>query len=177
MIRGRLTYLRPVERKDRDLILKWINDEEVMPYITAHLPYSEAFEEAWIERVSRSEADRVFVINTAEGTPIGTIGLHGINHHDLSAELGVSIFEKSHWGRGYGPDAIVSLLRFVFDEMNFHRVQLFVHEDNQRAKRAYEKCGFVQEGLLRAKHFRGGRYTNSYLMGLLASEFRAKFKD
>ncbi len=174
MIRGRLTYLRPVEKSDIGLVLKWINDETIMPYMVSHFPYSEAYEEAWVERISKSETDRVFIICTADDTPIGTIGLHGINQRDRSAELGLGIFEKAYWGRGYGSDAIIALLRFVFEEMNFHRIQLHVHEDNARAKRAYEKCGFVEEGLLRETSFRGGRYTNTFLMSILAEDFRAK---
>lgn len=175
MIRGKLTYLRPVEKTDRDLLLKWANDETVMTYLNSHFPFSEAHEEAWIDRVSRSETDRSFVISAIDGPPVGTIGLRAINHRDRSAELGVSIYEKGYWGRGYGSDAIVALLRFVFEEMNFHRVQLDVHEDNLRARRAYEKCGFIVEGLLRGKTFRGGCYTNGILMSILAEDFRAKY--
>jgi RimJ/RimL family protein N-acetyltransferase len=31
------------------------------------------------------------------------------------------IGDKTCWDRGYGTDAILTLLRFAFDEMNLHR--------------------------------------------------------
>ena len=54
--------------------------------------------------------------------------------------------------------------------MNLQRIELDVFETNPRAKRAYEKVGFVVEGTRRRSQFVGGRHVDSYLMGLLAEE-------
>ncbi len=83
------------------------------------------------------------------------------------------IGDKSYWSRGYGTDAIVTLLRFGFDEVNLHRVALEVNEDNARAIACYRKCGFVEEGRLRDHRFRRGEYRDTLIMGVLAGEFRA----
>ncbi|MFN2157525.1 MAG: GNAT family N-acetyltransferase, partial [Anaerolineae bacterium] len=77
-----------------------------------------------------------------------------------------------YWGKGYGSDAIRTLLRFAFDEMNLHRVQLTVYEDNARAIRAYEKCGFRHEGRLRDAVYRKGRYYDMLLMSVLSGELQ-----
>src|SRR5262249_25879206 len=70
-------------------------------------------------------------------------------------------------------DAIRTLLRFAFDELNLHRVVLDVDERNERAIAAYKKCGFVEEGRLRDDRYAGGRYWATVVMGVMAEEFRA----
>jgi RimJ/RimL family protein N-acetyltransferase len=63
-----------------------------------------------------------------------------------------------------------TLCRFGFAHMNLQRIELNVFATNPRARRAYEKVGFVAEGERRRSEFVGGRYINSYVMGLLAEE-------
>ena len=65
------------------------------------------------------------------------------------------------------------MLRFAFDELGGHKVELRVWAFNDRAIRAYEKAGFVREGVRRAVAFHGGQFYDEVLMGVLAEEFRA----
>ncbi len=58
--------------------------------------------------------------------------------------------------------------------MNLRRVWLGLVEYNQRAGRAYEKCGFRVEGRPREAKFRNGRYRDEIVMGILDREFRAR---
>jgi RimJ/RimL family protein N-acetyltransferase len=50
---------------------------------------------------------------------------------------------------------------------NLNRIFLYVYETNPRAIRAYEKVGFVKEGLLRDAIYRNGCYINVLLMSVL----------
>jgi RimJ/RimL family protein N-acetyltransferase len=113
----------------------------------------------------------------AESRHIGSIALHEVNGEDRKATLGVMIGDKDYWSRGYGTDAIVTLLRFGFDEMNLNRVDLSVDEDNVRGITCYRKCGFVEEGRLRQARYRNGRYLDALIMAVLADEFRALHGD
>jgi RimJ/RimL family protein N-acetyltransferase len=63
------------------------------------------------------------------------------------------------------------MLRFAFQEVNLHRVFLRVRDDNARGIRAYEKCGFQQEGRLREAIYANGRYYDELWMGILRHEF------
>src|SRR5690606_6936574 len=93
---------------------------------------------------------------------------------DRSAVLGIMIGEKTHWNRGYGTDAIMTMLAYGFDALNLHRIELTVSEDNARGIACYRKCGFVEEGRLRQNRFARGRYWDSLLMSVLAEEFRTR---
>jgi len=80
------------------------------------------------------------------------------------------------WNQGFGTDALVTLLRHLFLELDFHRVGLEVFEYNVRAKKVYEKTGFSIEGLERQGLYRNGRYYDIILMGILRDEFLGKYR-
>lgn len=173
MIEGQKVRLRALEENDLERCYRWVNDPEVTEHLTIRFPMSTQQERQWLLQASSGDGDRSFAIETADGEHIGNIGLHRINWLDRNAELGILIGEKRHWNQGYGTDAIRTLLKFAFEEMNLHRVYLRVDADNPRAIRCYEKCGFVMEGTLRHGTYRRGRYKDQHVMSVLAHEFSA----
>jgi RimJ/RimL family protein N-acetyltransferase len=177
MLTGKLVRLRAVESRDLDNFYAWINDQEVIEFLAATgLPYSRAQEEEWLQGAMHRTAppEITLAIETIDdGRHIGTIGLHDVRPLSTKASLGIMIGDKAYWSRGYGTDAVVTLLRFAFDEMNLHRVWLEVHAENARAVACYLKCGFVEEGRLRHDRFRHGEYRDTLLMAVLEDEFRA----
>jgi diamine N-acetyltransferase len=170
-ILGQKIRLRAIERNDIPAFVRWFNDPEVRQYLEMYLPMSQAQEENWFETQLDDDSGRIFGIETLDGALLGNIGLHRINWKDRFAELGIVIGERPFWSQGYGTDAIRTLLRFAFRQMNLHRVFLRVFEYNQRAMRCYEKCGFKLEGRLRQAHFHAGRYHDVVIMGILQEEF------
>lgn len=70
------------------------------------------------------------------GLPIGRIGYVEIDRRHRHAEIALLIGERDYWGRGYGTDAIIAYLGYLFHEVNLHKVYLRVEEYNARAQRA-----------------------------------------
>jgi RimJ/RimL family protein N-acetyltransferase len=173
MIYGQKTRLRRIERQDIPTFVRWFSDPEVREFLIINRPISIAEEEKWFERKLAQTDSELFAIETADGTHIGNVELMDIDLRHRHAELGIVLGEKAYWGKGYGSDAICTLLRFAFQEMNLHRVYLRVYEDNARGIRAYEKCGFRHEGRLREANYRRGRYYDELLMGVLDHEYNA----
>lgn len=66
LLMGEKVVLRPPEMENVDPLLCWINDREVGRHLMPHFPHSRAQERDWIERFSRSESDRVLIIQTDE---------------------------------------------------------------------------------------------------------------
>jgi RimJ/RimL family protein N-acetyltransferase len=171
MIEGLKTHLRRIERTDIPTFVRWFSDPEVREFLLINRPISIAEEELWFERQLKDQDSELFAIETHDGRHIGNIGLHSLDWVHRSAELGIVIGERECWGQGYGSDAIRTLLRFAFDELNLHRVYLKVYEDNTRGIRAYEKCGFQCEGRLREAVYRKGRYYDELILSVLRHEF------
>ncbi len=176
MLEGRLVKLRARESTDLDRAFVWINDREVIRHLTVRYPMSRADERRWLEgQATNGFANGVHLaIETKEGAHIGNTDLFSVRPEDRKAELGIMIGEKEYWSKGYGTDAIVSLLRFAFDEMNLQRVWLTVDESNARAIACYRKCGFEEEVRLRRDRFVDGQYWDTVVMGILREEFEAR---
>ncbi len=82
------------------------------------------------------------------------------------------IGEKDCWSKGYGTDAVRTLVRFAFEEMNLNRVMLHAYAFNERAVAAYGKAGFVEEGRMRQFHYAEGVYHDAIVMGVVRGESR-----
>jgi RimJ/RimL family protein N-acetyltransferase len=176
MILGQKVRLRAIERDDLPTFVRWFNDPEVLHYLLMYIPMSLAEEEKWFEEQLQRRDGRIFIIEAIDGDQpvhIGNTGIHDVDWKNRTAEVGIVIGEKDYWGKGYGTDALKTLLRFAFHEMNLNRVQLRVHDYNARAIRCYEKCGFRNEGCQRQALFRDGKYHDVLLMSVLADEFQA----
>jgi len=103
---------------------------------------------------------------------IGVAGLHGIGLPNRNATFGIAIGEKAYWDKGYGTEATRLMLNYGFGTLNLHRITLWVFDFNSRGLHIYQKLGFVEEGRKRESVFRGGRYQDEILMGILESEWK-----
>jgi RimJ/RimL family protein N-acetyltransferase len=74
--------------------------------------------------------------------------------------------EPSAWNRGYGSDAIASLVRFAFEEMNLRKLKISVFDYNERAKHLLASHGFVDEATLRQEFYREGRYHDLVILSI-----------
>ena len=174
IIRGQQVYLRPPERDDVPRFVAWFSDADVLRHLEMRAPMSVAMEEAWFERMLASEGktDYHFVICLlADGRPIGTVGLHGIDERSGHGEFGIAIGEKEEWAKGYGTDALNAICDFGFGELRLERIGLQVYAENERGRRAYEKAGFVHEGTLRRAHFARGQHQDVNVMSQLRDEW------
>jgi RimJ/RimL family protein N-acetyltransferase len=174
MIEGKKVRIRAIEKTDIDEIMKWVNDREVMDNLIMRYPVSRYQEEKWIEKAldDPNPGNKVFALETKDGVYLGGIGLHRIDWENRNAEAGIVIGKKEYWNKGYGTDAMFTILDFAFSRMNLHRVYLKVYDFNLRGIKSYEKCGFRKEGVLRHDLYVNGEYHDSIIMGILKEEFK-----
>lgn len=173
MIRGEKVLLRAIEPEDIRQLWEWTQDEETMRLRDYPAPPSSLAEaEKEYENSIGNPSDNLrLAIVTQDGELIGEESLRNIEHRSGIADFTIAIGNKAYWGRGYGSDATRCLMKYAFDQLNLHRVTLYVHNFNERAIRAYEKCGFRREGLLRESYYLDGGYSDVVVMGLLRDEF------
>ncbi|SDW12126.1 Protein N-acetyltransferase, RimJ/RimL family [Marininema mesophilum] len=168
--------LRFAGGKDLDYMARWFADEEVMYWSSGG--HGETFlnQEQLADRLARMnslESGRWWIIDVKEDTEWRAIGR--VTFRDFERVVrSVTIGEKEYWGRGYGTAAIRSFIDLLFCRYNLHRIQLDTFRNNVRAIRAYEKCGFHQEGLLRQAFWTTDGYQDKVIMGMLRSEWEGK---
>jgi RimJ/RimL family protein N-acetyltransferase len=175
MIEGTIVNLRAQEMGDLERNQRWLNDREVMRFLSGRYQFSMLAEENWMrERTGKPMAyggDMGFAIDTKDGRHIGNTGLHRASPENRSADLGIMIGEKDCWGRGFGTDAMRTLIRLGFEEMNLNRIALDVYDFNERAIASYLKVGFVEEGRRRKDIYRYGAYVDVVMMAILREDW------
>jgi RimJ/RimL family protein N-acetyltransferase len=173
VLKGKVVELRAIERADLHTIWRWYNDVEVELLAGGDIRPATFHEmEAHFEKELKENAPMRFAI-VVNGSLIGMCGLWDWDDA-LSLRLAIAIGEKSEWGKGYGRDAVTTLLDYAFRHRNAHKVWLEVLADNERAIRAYESCGFIEEGRIRDNAWRDGHYVDELVMGILRDEWQAQ---
>lgn len=172
MLTGKLIRLAPLRDEDVPQLLPWINDRDTALWSAPYRPVSESDHREWAKGVMAS-SDRVFFVirRASDDRVVGTCQLHSIHPVHRIAELQIRIGEAADRGHGLGSEAVRLLLRFAFEDLNLHRVQLHVFADNVAAICVYEKAGFVREGVLRQAAHIGGKYVDVVVMGILREDY------
>jgi RimJ/RimL family protein N-acetyltransferase len=171
VLRGKHVTLRAVERDDlkrlheleRNVDLVLLGDGQWQPIPLA------AFEKEFDKDLERDQHS--FFVIEVDGVVVGGCGLHHINRRDGCSQFGIGIYDPDYVGKGYGRDAIATLLRWAFRVQNFRRIWLETLAVNERAIRSYRALGFKEEGRLREHSFFDGRYVDLIQMGMLRSEW------
>lgn len=176
MIEGSKTRLRPMTPEEIPLFHRWVNDPGVRPYWYGRYMTMEALLEDWKPYYfdgTKPEKGRCFIVE-ADGFPIGMIAYHMRDRVARRVEIDVLIGGERYRDRGYGTDAIRAFLGYLFNELHAHRVELGTYIHNLRAICAYEKAGFVREGVLREADWVEGRFVDCVVMSILEDEFQAQ---
>jgi RimJ/RimL family protein N-acetyltransferase len=174
-MRGKKVSLHPLRYEDKEILFQWVNDRALVNYNAPYRPISESNHEEWFEAVTRKHDVFFFVIKENEkNTTIGSCQLHNVHWVHRSAELQIRIGDEKYRNKGYGAEAIELLLRFGFQDLNLHRVYLHLLKNNERAKKAYMKTGFVVEGDLHEAAFVNGKYVDLQMMSILRDAYQAR---
>ncbi|OVE49361.1 GNAT family N-acetyltransferase [Chromobacterium violaceum] len=136
-------------------------------------PRSAADTEAflWSQAEGNEEGRCAHRVILVDGKIAGICSLHGINAAHRYARLGYWLAD-SHVGRGVMSRALALLMRYAFEELGLHRLELGCAPENLRSCRVAERLGFRLEGELRDAQFLNGRFWNMRCYGLLADEWK-----
>ena len=169
MIKGMRVNLRPIAEADLPLLRFWQSD----PAVTAGWGFSDpvgtacGFTDDVTGRFATFETSGFFVIESGNN-PVGRIDFARLDRRHGSCEIAIYIGEPGAIGHSFASDAVRALARHLFDQRDVHRIELTVIESNDRARRLYERVGFVAEGLLRNCIRFDGQWHNQLLMALFA---------
>lgn len=168
MIAGEHVILRAFEREDAERCYRWMNDPNIVRTLKSRYPIAFQNEIEWLDRaMNGGSGDRHFAIERKDDrVHIGNASIHDIDWVSRTASFGLFIGEPSAWNRGFGSDAIGTLVRFAFDEMNLRKLRINVFDYNDRAKHVLETHRFVVEGRLQREFYREGTYHDIVILSV-----------
>ena len=111
----------------------------------------------------------------AEGDPAGTVDWFKASwgrEESACWRIGVAILPGMR-GRGIGTQAQRLLVDYLFAHTRAERIEAFTDKANRAERRALEKIGFCEEGVLRSAQWRNGAWCDQVLYSILRSSWSA----
>lgn len=132
--------IRLITKEDTPNIVAWRNNERVRNNFIFQELFTEEMHNNWMDTKVASGEVVQFIIETEEGTPVGSVYFRDIE--DGRGEYGIFIGEDSAIGKGYGKQAAKLALDYAFYKLNLDYIILRVFADNISAIKSYERAGF-----------------------------------
>ena len=149
MLKGRKVVLREKRTEDAANDYAWRCDEELAHYDAApilKLSFADFLADYADELRYPSQQRCRFAIENLEGKHIGNLMYYDIDEAKGEAELGIMVGDRDYQDKGYGTDAITTLLHHIFTTTTLNRIYLNTLAWNLRAQKCFKKCGFVPCG-------------------------------
>jgi RimJ/RimL family protein N-acetyltransferase len=169
--------LRPARPADAEEMTRWFADEADLAQWAGpdiEFPLTAEHLEIWNSEPSAGKPRICLTAVDGEDKPIGYFQLVNDprNQTVRIARFGVDPAKR---GKGFGTALFAMIVAKAFGEFAAHRVELGVWTTNMRARRLYERAGFVHEGTARDSSFVAGRRYSTDTMSLLRPDWRPEW--
>jgi UDP-4-amino-4,6-dideoxy-N-acetyl-beta-L-altrosamine N-acetyltransferase len=156
--------MRPLEKKDLPIILKWRNSERVHSMmLTDHkITESEHFE--WYEKiVSKAKIPLHFIVEL-KGNPLGYIGYTDIDWEKKVCAPGAYIGDLDKTEIDSGIIIFYLSLVYAFEVLDFQLLSTTVLAKNKKAYKLDKFLGYSDKALLSEKIIRGDEKIDVYIL-------------
>lgn len=144
VLKGEKIALAEMTEEDQPFFQKWhAGNPELRALIDDNSVPTMEDQTRWFARSKESDR-KMFSLVTSDGALIGHGGFVDIDLVRKTAHFRITIGNPDYWGRGYGTDATMLIVRYGFTELAFSMIWLRVLASNSRAVRTYEKVGFMR---------------------------------
>jgi ribosomal-protein-alanine N-acetyltransferase len=165
--------LRYARAEDAPTLYRLASDPEVTQFFSWG-PYMHANEaQAYVRSLPPKRADgrmlELVIVHPSAGV-IGVTGLSEFALRDRRAVVG-TWHGREWWGSGANRQSKTLVLALAFRGLGLERVTAWCGTDNGRSRKALERLGFVNEGVLRHWHVHGGEPKDVISYGMLREEW------
>jgi RimJ/RimL family protein N-acetyltransferase len=169
--------MRPTAMEDAPALFELFSDARVTRY-GSRPPWTEHRQavdlvERDLAALASGEAVRFAMLRREDGLLVGTCTLFHFDAGCRCAEVGYMLRPLA-WGQGYASEAVEAMLDWGFAARGLNRVEADVDPRNEASARLLERLGFVREGHVRERWIVGGEKSDSWIYGLLASEWASR---
>ncbi len=165
-------HLSEFRSSDKPALIEHLNDRDIYDRtLRIPFPYTECNADEWLgicAKATEQQGQPVhFAIRIGDDALIGGCGVDGFQvGKSHRAEIGYWL-AKPVWGQGIMTAVVQRVCQHAFEEFGLVKIIAHVFTGNPASARVLEKCGFVQEGLLRKHFLKDGRLIDARLFALL----------
>lgn len=167
--------LRQFKYTDDTAMLKyWIADEKIQsmysePVYTTKEEVKELLDK-YISSYSKNDYYRWAIISKENNECIGQIAFFLVDSKNNFAEIEYCIGSDFQC-KGLSTEATKAVIKYGFENIRLHKIQICHKSINIPSKRVIEKCGFHFEGTLRDFFYMNGEYVDRLYYSILESEY------
>lgn len=145
--------LRPVQKDDLKEFATLTPDQSMWIYFTSDLSVSDELGK-WVDDAITQTADgsrlAFTILDKNSGRIAGSTSLGNISFRDQRIEIGWTWLGKDFQGKGLNSEAKYLLLNYCFEFLKFERVEVKTDILNIPARKALQRIGMTEEGILRS---------------------------
>lgn len=135
-----------------DMYRNWASDPEVTHFLTwpchSSPQVSREILEQWAVQYEDGSYFSWGIERKSICQVIGSIAVVHLNTEIDSAEIGYCL-SRRYWGQGLMPEALIAVMRYLFENVGMNRVSACHDVNNPNSGRVMEKAGLKYEGTLR----------------------------
>ncbi|TLQ48453.1 GNAT family N-acetyltransferase [Streptomyces marianii] len=173
ILTGAKVVLRPFSEEDAPTMAAILRDTEVL-LLTGSAgapPFPDEQLRSWYAtRGDQPDRLDVGVVDRASGELVGEAVLNNWDERNRSCNFRILIGPRGR-DRGLGTEAVRLITGYGFERLGLNRISLSVYDFNPRARRAYEKAGFIAEGTEREVLRHEDGWVDATNMSVLAREW------
>lgn len=152
----------------------WTSDTGTTRYITwdkhENIEETRSIFNKWIEGYIRDDYYCWIIISKEDNNPIGYILGVSVDENIKQVTVGYVIGRK-FWYKGYGTEALKSIVKCFFEEVKVNRIQACFDIENIQSEKVLKKSGMVYEGTFRKAGFDKRGIVDISNYGILASDY------
>lgn len=162
--------LRPVTEDDLTVVETMLSDATVMgPFNWSGWPDPRQTRRDWDSNGLLSPRHSMLMVVDDE-VRLGFVSWHGVEPDSPRYwQIGINLLPEAR-GQGYGTEAQLLLVRYLFATSALPRVEACTEPENRPEQRSLEKTGFSWEGTRRRASFRNGAWRDEVVYSILRDE-------
>lgn len=170
-IYGKVIVLRAPELSDMEILRDMMNSPFIEEMVVGWAwPISSYAQEQWFKNQEISSSNQRFIVEYKK-VAVGVVGLTGIDWKNRKATTSIKLHSTCPKGIGIGTDAVMSLERYAFEELNLNRLEGSWLPYNTASEKLHKKCGWREEGLQRKAIYKNGKFNDLVIVGCLKEDY------
>ena len=156
-------FFRPLTTEDitKDYI-RGLQDKEVVEFTEArYTRWTKSKVSDYVKTANVPfESQLIGIFLKKDRRHIGNIRLSGFSKTYKRVDLGIMIFNKKQWFKGYGTESLIAICDYILKVLRFHKICAGYYSINKGSHKMFKKAGFKVEGVLKDHYIFNSHYVD-----------------
>jgi RimJ/RimL family protein N-acetyltransferase len=172
-LRGQHARLEPLSHQHRDALAEAVKDGELYKLWYTSIPKPENMATEIDRRLALQAAGSMlpFTVFDADGRIVGQTTYMNIDATNRRVEIGSTWYAQSAQRGPLNTQCKLLLLTHAFERLDCIAVEFRTHFFNHQSRRAIERIGAKQDGILRSHQVANGRLRDTVVYSITAAEW------